>query len=98
MAAALEPLLKTSVQVVNRPGAASEVGLTQLARSRPDGYTLSYVVMPTGVTHYLDPARAAIYTRGRCPRPSGGFAPGPHKGSEDPLTPLLFLAAQQPIY
>jgi tripartite-type tricarboxylate transporter receptor subunit TctC len=63
MAAALEPLLKTSIEVVNRPGAASEVGLTQLARSRPDGYTLSYVVMPTVVTHYLDPARAAIYTR-----------------------------------
>jgi tripartite-type tricarboxylate transporter receptor subunit TctC len=63
MAAALEPLLKTSVQVVNRPGAGSEVGLTQLVRARPDGYTLSYVVVPTVVTHYLDPARAAIYTR-----------------------------------
>jgi tripartite-type tricarboxylate transporter receptor subunit TctC len=63
MAAALEPLLKTSVQVVNRPGAGSEVGLTQLVRARPDGYTLSYIVVPTVVTHYLDPARAAIYTR-----------------------------------
>src|ERR1019366_8889745 len=35
MAAALEPLLKTSVQVVNRPGAGSEVGLTQLVRAKP---------------------------------------------------------------
>jgi tripartite-type tricarboxylate transporter receptor subunit TctC len=63
MAAALEPILKATVIVVNRPGAASEVGLTQLVRSKPDGYTLSYVVMPTIVTHYLDPARKAIYTR-----------------------------------
>ena len=63
MAAGLEPILKTSVQVVNRPGAGSEVGLTQLVRSKPDGYTLSYVVVPTVITHYLDPARHAIYTR-----------------------------------
>ncbi len=39
MAAGLEPILKTSVQVVNRPGAGSQVGLTQLVRSRPDCYT-----------------------------------------------------------
>jgi tripartite-type tricarboxylate transporter receptor subunit TctC len=63
MAAALEPLLKAPVRVVNRPGAASQVGLTELVRARPDGTTLSYVVLPTVVTHYLDPARAAIYTR-----------------------------------
>jgi tripartite-type tricarboxylate transporter receptor subunit TctC len=63
MAAALEPLLKTSIQVVNRPGAGSEVGLTQLVRAKPDGYTLSFIVVPTVITHYLDPARAAIYTR-----------------------------------
>ncbi len=63
MAAAMEPLLHTSVQVVNRPGAGSQVGLTQLVRAKPDGYTLSYVVIPTVVTHYLDPTRGAIYTR-----------------------------------
>lgn len=63
MAAALEPLLHTSVEVVNRPGAALQLGLTQLVRSKPDGYTLSYIVVPPVVTHYLDPARHAIYTR-----------------------------------
>jgi tripartite-type tricarboxylate transporter receptor subunit TctC len=63
MAAGLAPLLHTSVQVVNRAGAGSQVGLTQLVRSAPDGYTLSYVVVPTVVTHYFDPSRHAIYTR-----------------------------------
>jgi tripartite-type tricarboxylate transporter receptor subunit TctC len=63
MAAALEPLLHTSVQVVNRPGAGSQVAMTQLVRAKPDGYTLSYAVIPTVVTHYLDPTRGAIYTR-----------------------------------
>ena len=55
MAAALEPLLHTQVQVVNRPGAGSQVALTQLVRAKPDGYTFSYIVVPTVVTHYLDP-------------------------------------------
>jgi len=32
-------------------------------RAKPDGYTLSYIVIPTVVTHYLDPTRGAIYTR-----------------------------------
>jgi tripartite-type tricarboxylate transporter receptor subunit TctC len=63
MAAGMEPILHTSVQVVNRAGAGSQVGLTQLVRSKPDGYTLSYVVVPTVITHYLDPSRHAIYTR-----------------------------------
>ncbi len=63
MAAALEPLLHTSVQVVNRPGAGSQVAMTQLVRAKPDGYTLSYAVIPTVATHYLDPTRGAIYTR-----------------------------------
>jgi tripartite-type tricarboxylate transporter receptor subunit TctC len=63
MAAGLEQELKTSVQVVNKAGAASQLGLTELVRSTPDGYTLSYAVLPTVTTHYLDPARQAIYTR-----------------------------------
>jgi tripartite-type tricarboxylate transporter receptor subunit TctC len=63
MAAGLERELATSVQVANKPGAASQLALTELARATPDGYTLSYAVLPTVTTHYLDPARAAVYTR-----------------------------------
>jgi tripartite-type tricarboxylate transporter receptor subunit TctC len=63
MAAGLEKELGTPVQVVNKVGAASQLGLTELVRAAPDGYTLSYAVLPTVVTHYFDPARGAIYTR-----------------------------------
>jgi len=63
MAAALERELGTSVQVINRAGAASQIGLGELARSRPDGYTLSYMVLPTVVTHYVETPRAPPYTR-----------------------------------
>lgn len=63
MAAGLEKELSTSVQVVNKAGAASQLGLTDLVRAAPDGYTLSYVVLPTVTTHYLMPGREAIYTR-----------------------------------
>jgi tripartite-type tricarboxylate transporter receptor subunit TctC len=63
MAAALEPELKTKVQVVNRAGAASQLGLTELVRAAPDGLTLAYSVLPTVTTHYLDKSRQAVYTR-----------------------------------
>lgn len=63
MAAALERELGTPVQVLNRAGAASQIGLTELTRARPDGYTLSYAVLPTVVTHYLEAQRTPPYTR-----------------------------------
>ena len=59
----LEKELKTSVQVVNKPGAASQVAHVALMQAKPDGYTLSYSVLPTVATHYLDPERQAPYTR-----------------------------------
>ncbi len=63
MAVALERELGTPVQVVNKAGAASQIGLTELVRSRPDGYTLSYAVLPTVVTHYTETPRTPPYTR-----------------------------------
>ncbi len=53
----------TPVVVVNKPGAASQVGMMELLRSKPDGYTLSYVVLPTVITHYAVPGRDVTYTR-----------------------------------
>jgi len=39
-AAAMEKVLKQSVAVVNRPGAAGAVGNSAVANARPDGYTI----------------------------------------------------------
>ena len=63
MAAGLEKELGTPVTVVNKPGAASQVGLTELARAAPDGYTLSYAVLPTVITHSTVPGRDVAYTQ-----------------------------------
>lgn len=63
MAAGLEKQLGTRVQVLNKPGAASQVGLSDLTRSAPDGLTLAYAVLPTVTTHYLDKTRQATYGR-----------------------------------
>ena len=63
MAAGLEKEFGTPVQVVNKPGAASQIGLSELARAKPDGYTLSTAALPTVTTHYLDPSRDVPYGR-----------------------------------
>jgi tripartite-type tricarboxylate transporter receptor subunit TctC len=63
MAAGLEEELGTTVQVVNKPGAASQVAMTTLLQAEPDGYTLSYAVLPTVITHYMDPERGPPYAR-----------------------------------
>ena len=63
LADALEGELKATVQVVNKPGAASQVGLTELINSKPDGLTIAVGVLPTLLTHYLDPNNTPPYTR-----------------------------------
>lgn len=59
----LEKELGTPVQVVNKPGAGTQVGMTELSLAKPDGYTLGYSTMVPIVTAYLDPERKATYTR-----------------------------------
>ena len=58
----LEKDIGQSVVIVNKPGAGAQLGLTELARSRPDGYTLGMVHMPGTNTIILDPERKAIFT------------------------------------
>lgn len=44
----MAPLLGATVIVENRPGAASNIGITAVARAEPDGYTL--LLAPTSIT------------------------------------------------
>ena len=66
-ARALAPLLERElgvpIIVLNRAGAASQIGMTQVARARPDGYTFGYGLWPQTTTLYLEPARQAQFTR-----------------------------------
>jgi tripartite-type tricarboxylate transporter receptor subunit TctC len=51
------------VELVIKSGAGGQVGVTELTRSRPDGYTIGLIVFPTVITTYNDPDRKAIYSR-----------------------------------
>lgn len=59
----LEKELGVPVQVVNKGGAGSQVGLTEAAKAKPDGYTVGYANLPTAITIYLDPDRKAAFGR-----------------------------------
>lgn len=63
LAPELERALGTPIVIVNRPGAGSQIGMAELARARPDGYTLAYGLWPSTFTLYLDPSRRAPFNR-----------------------------------
>jgi tripartite-type tricarboxylate transporter receptor subunit TctC len=46
----MERDLGVSVVVLNRPGAGGEIGFAELARARPDGYTIGFINTPHIVT------------------------------------------------
>ncbi len=58
-----EKELGTRMEVVNRGGAATQVGMTELIKSKPDGYTIGQVSLPTLASLYLNPEREAVFTR-----------------------------------
>jgi len=49
--------------VVNKPGASTQVGMTQLVQAKPDGHTLGLLTLPGAMLAYLDPSRKALYSR-----------------------------------
>lgn len=49
--------------MVNIAAGGTQVALTELANSKPDGYTLGYTPLPGVATILLDPARKAAFTR-----------------------------------
>lgn len=59
----LEKELGTQIKIENRPGGATQVGLTYCSVAKPDGYTLCTGGMPSANSTYLNPDRGAPYNR-----------------------------------
>lgn len=55
--------LGTNIEVVDKPGAGSQVGLQAIATAKPDGYTLGITNNPTSMGVYLMPSRKATFNR-----------------------------------
>lgn len=63
LAGFLERETGSPVQVVNRPGATTQIGNAEVARAKPDGHTLGMVSLPSLAMTYLDGERKAPYNR-----------------------------------
>lgn len=63
LAPILEKDLGVPIQIVNKPGASMQIGLSEVTAAKPDGYTLVMSVLPTAASIYLDPERKATFTR-----------------------------------
>ncbi len=61
LAAPLEAELGVPVQVINKPGAGTQVAMTSLTQAKPDGYTIGYNPVISVATAYLDPQRKAVF-------------------------------------
>lgn len=61
LAAIAEKDIKQPIVVVNKGGAGGQIGWTELARAKPDGYTIGFLNLPATNTTILDPERKAIF-------------------------------------
>ena len=61
VASIAEKILGKPIVVVNRGGAGGQVGWTELARQKPDGYYLGYINLPATNTVILDAERKANF-------------------------------------
>lgn len=59
----MEKDLGTQIQVVAKAGAGGQLGITEVANAKPDGYTLGMNSMPSTAIIYLDPERKAAFSR-----------------------------------
>jgi len=59
----LEKEMGLPVNIVNKGGAGGQLGFTEIARAKPDGYTIGYLILPTVITIYLDPDRKAVFSK-----------------------------------
>ena len=56
-----EKIIGQPIIVVNKGGAGGQVAWTELARAKPDGYTIGFLNLPATNTTILDPERQAIF-------------------------------------
>jgi len=63
LAMGLEKELGVPVLVADKPGASGQLGMTELAQSKPDGYTIAYSALMSVAMTYLDPGRKATFKR-----------------------------------
>lgn len=63
LAPLMEKELGTPIQVINKVGAGSQVGITELVNSKPDGHTIAATSLPATNGLYLDARRQAIFSR-----------------------------------
>src|SRR5512137_2933306 len=61
VAAIADKKLGQPIVVTNRVGAGSQIGLTETARQKPDGYFLGFASLPALNTIVLDPERKALF-------------------------------------
>lgn len=61
VASIAEKILGQPMVVVNKGGAGGQVGWTDMARRKPDGYFIGYINLPATNTVVLDPERKAIF-------------------------------------
>ena len=61
LAAIAEKDLGQSIVVVNKGGAGGQVGWTEMARVKPDGYYMGFINLPALNTVILDPDRKAAF-------------------------------------
>ncbi|HWV81111.1 MAG TPA: tripartite tricarboxylate transporter substrate binding protein [Hyphomicrobiaceae bacterium] len=64
LAGIAEKMIGQPIVVVNKGGAGGQVGWTELARAKPDGYTIGFLNLPATNTTILDPDRQAIFNEG----------------------------------
>ncbi len=59
----LEKELGAKVEIFAKPGAGSQIGLTELAQAKPDGYTFGFTNNPTTIGVYMNPDRKTVFNR-----------------------------------